>query len=498
MPQGMAEEKLSALNRALLDARSERMSKEVLHRQLRSLSAPQLASFPPVMASPLVQGLRTRLAELRDEEARLADTLGDRHPDLLRLRARVVALDGDLAAEIATIVRGIESEFEMARQRESNLAADLEAAKRGALSVNRKSIELAALRREVESSQQSLRELMSRTRETGLESQLRSTNLRIVEKADTPREPVFPRQTWNLQLAFFVGLAFGIGLAYVMERMDDTIRTPDDVTTGPMSLPFLGMIPEIPPTGPGVQAPLVLKEPRSAAAEAYRVLRTNLIFSSAQSKGRVIMVSSANPGEGKTTTVANLAAALAQNGARVLAVDADLRRPTMHDHFGLGHTPGLSDLIVGKCQVNDAIQGTRVSGLHVLACGYIPPNPAELLGSDNMRDLLAAQRHQFDWIFIDAPPILAMADAPVLCPIVDGLVMIVWAESSTRPALQRAVDQVHRVGGKLTGIVLNKVDLERNSYYYGQYYGEYYRKYYSEGVSSIADSAADAGTLPRQ
>ena len=228
--------------------------------------------------------------------------------------------------------------------------------------------------------------------------------------------------------------------------------------------------------------PVVLREPQSAAAEAYRVIRTNLIFSAPGARGRIVLFGSANPGEGKTTTVANLAASLAQNGARVLAVDADLRRPTLHRHFGLDHTPGLSDAVVGRSKLTEVVRATSVSGLSVIPCGYIPPNPAELLGSESLREVLHGLRKRYDWVLVDAPPILAMADTPVLCPFVDGLVLVVWSESSSRPALRRALDQLERVGGKLTGVVLNKVDLQRNAYYYGQHYGEYYRKYYGEGA----------------
>ena len=164
-----------------------------------------------------------------------------------------------------------------------------------------------------------------------------------------------------------------------------------------------------------------------------------------------MLFGSANPGEGKTTTVANLAASLAQNGARVLAVDADLRRPTLHRHFGLDHTPGSPTWWWGGSKRPRWCVPRPCAGLSVLPCGYIPPNPAELLGSDALRETLHSLRKKYDWVLVDAPPILAMADTPVLCPFVDGLVLVVWSESSSRPALRRALDQVERVGGKLTG-----------------------------------------------
>jgi len=465
---------------------------------MRSLPASQLASFPAVLANPIVQGLRTRLGEAQQKQSRLGDTLGERHPDMVALRAEIAASEDKLRAEIGSVLRSVESEYRTALQQEQKLQAGLESAKSEALVQNRKAVEYAILKREVETNQQLLKELMGRSQETGLESglnsELKSTNIRIVEKAEVPRIALTPQRLKNYQIALLIGIGLGIGLAILFEHMDNTLKTPEDVKNY-LGLPFLGMVPDVAArTSVSVlrPSPLILKNPGSAVAEAYRVLRTNLIFTSAEGTGRALLVSSASPGEGKTTTVANLASSLAQNGARVLAVDGDLRRPTMHQHFGIAKTPGLSDLIVGKCKASEAIQVTRFKGLQVLPCGYVPPNPAELLGSASMKEVLLALRSHYDWVLIDTPPILGMADTPVLCPLVDGVVLVVGAEISGRPAIERAVDQILGVGGKITGVVLNKVDLERNSYYYGQYYGEYYRSYYAEGAGRPAQRPAVA------
>ncbi len=211
------------------------------------------------------------------------------------------------------------------------------------------------------------------------------------------------------------------------------------------------------------------------------MLRTNLLFTSAETTGRAFVVTSAGPGEGKTTTLANLAAALAHNGSKVLAVDADLRRPTLHQHFGLPKSPGLSDMIVGNAAASNAIRSSRINGLQVLPCGYLPPNPAELLGSAMMKQIMEAVRSHYDWVLVDTPPILAMADAAVVCPTVEGVVMVVAGETSTKPQVERAVEQVRAIGSKVLGVVLNKVNLQKNAYYYSQHYGEYYRSYYAEG-----------------
>jgi capsular exopolysaccharide synthesis family protein len=437
-----------------------------------------------------VQVARSRLAELQSEQGRLSETLGDRHPDMVRVRNDVRQAEDKLHAEVRGALRAFEREVQSARAREAALASNLERAKSDTLSVNRSSVALSALKREVESHREVYQTLTDRSKETGLESELKATNVRIVEKAETPRAPISPNRTRNYQLALLIGLAIGVGLTLLFENFDNTVRTPEDVKA--MSLPFLGMIPAVTAAaGTTTARPAALRYPEGPVAEAYRVVRTNLLFSSVAEGGRALIVTSSNPGEGKTTTTANLAISLAANGAKVLVVDADLRRPTLHQHFTIAKTPGLSDVIVGKRKFSEAIQSVRGKSFHVLPCGYIPPNPAELLGSNVMRDIVRALKTRYDWVLIDTPPVLAMADTPVLCPFVDGIILVVASEASTRPAIQRAIDQLSGVGGTITGAVLNKVDLKRNSYYYSQHYGEYYRSYYSD--AEVPDKAFATG-----
>jgi capsular exopolysaccharide synthesis family protein len=496
--QSLVDQKLTALSTAVLQARTERISKEAAYNQMKNLGPNQLESFPLVMNSTVIQSMKTDLSDLHKEEVRLVDSLGDRHPDMMKLRGQIRTAEDRLRAEMRNVVRSLEAEYRTAASQEAGLAANLDAVKQEALEVNRRGSEFGVLKREVETHQQLYKELLTRNRQTDLESELTTTNIRVVEKAEVPRGPLSPRRTRNYQLGLLIGLALGIGLTVLFEHLDNTLKTPEDVKEH-LGLPFLGMVPDV-----GVKtanntprpSPLILKNPQSAVAEAYRVLRTNLIFSSAETTGRALVVTSANPGEGKTTTVANLASSLALNGAKVLAVDADLRRPTMHQHFGIPKTPGLSDLIVGKCQASESIHTTRFKGLQVLPCGYVPPNPAELLGSAAMKQVVDALRSHYDWVLIDTPPILAMADTPVLCPLVEGVILVIGAEVSGRPAIHRAVDQITSVGGKVIGVVLNKVDLERNSYYYGQYYGEYYRSYYAEGASRQPRAASGEISRP--
>jgi capsular exopolysaccharide synthesis family protein len=467
----------SNLSQAVLAARTERIAKESAAAQARGMSTAQLAAFPAVSLLPSVQEARAAVAARQAELARLSETLGDKHPDMVRVRAELAGAQEMQAQALRDAVRALEADADAARAREASHQVGLEGARRDNMDTSRRAIEYNALRREVDSRKEIYESLLGRSTETGLESELTATAVRIVERAEPPAAPYSPRRMRNYQLAFLIGLALGVGLAMLFEHADNTVKTPEDLKE--MNLPFLGLVPRS-AHSPSVVTQIAQRAgPDVAVEEAYRVIRTNLVFASPGEGGKVLLVTSANPSEGKTTSVAHLAAALAGSGARVLVVDADLRRPALHRQLRAEKAPGLSDLVVSRCQASQAILATNTPSLKILPSGHPSPNPAELLGSPRMREIIEALRGVYDWVIIDTPPVLAMADTPVLCPLVDGAVLVVASEESSRPAVLRAVEQITRVGGKLTGVVLNRVDLRRNSYYYGQYYGEYYRSYYA-------------------
>jgi capsular exopolysaccharide synthesis family protein len=474
----LIDQKVESINQAIVAARMERIQKETQLNLLRNTPPSQWETIPAVMANAVIQSLRNQLGDLQREEARLSQTLGDRHPDMVKVRADIRATEDRMRSETLAFQQSLVASVEASNQQEASLLASLEEAKKEALDLRKTSVDYDLLKREVDNAQQLLGELMKRAGTTDLGAGLRTTNIRLVERAEMPRAPFSPNRKRNYQLALILGLGIGIGLTILLDYLDATIKTPEEVKEN-LGLAFLGMVPrvEIKHTGAGQR--LIVDNPQLRVSEAYRLVRTNLLFTNPEGTGMAVVVSSANPGEGKSTTVANLAASLALNGSKVLAIDADLRRPTLHHHFGLQKSPGLSELTVGRCQASEAVQATRIQGLSLIACGYIPPNPAELLGSTNMRAAIKALRTAYDWVIIDSPPILAMADTAVVTPLTDGLVLVVSAETTARHAALRAADQIRGVNGKVLGVILNRVDLQRNAYYYGHYYGEYYRAYYS-------------------
>jgi len=275
-----------------------------------------------------------------------------------------------------------------------------------------------------------------------------------------------------------VPLLVPLGLAFGIEYLDDTVKTPDDVT-GRLRLPLLGLVPSV----RDKRVPLLSEPVPHDFGEAFRSLRTSLVFTSGADGPRVIAVTSSQPLEGKTTTACNLGMVLALGGSRVLLVDADMRRPGLHAVIGAQNEIGLSHLLVGQARVRDAVQKTTEPNLFVISAGRIPPNPSELLSSERMNALCAnLQSGPFDWVIIDTPPVLAVTDAVIVARAVSGVVFVIGSEMTRRVHAERAIETLTAGGTKSIGAVLNRVDFDRNRYYYSRYYGYHYQNYY--GTSS--------------
>jgi capsular exopolysaccharide synthesis family protein len=295
--------------------------------------------------------------------------------------------------------------------------------------------------------------------------------LSVVEEATLPRFPISPNVRMNVMLAAAIGAILAIGGAFLIEYLDDTIKNPDDVTRT-SSLPTLGAIARI--EGHEYSDKLIaVKQPLSPIVEAYRVLRTNLRFSSVDNPTRTLVMTSPGPSEGKSVSLANLAVVLAQSGQRVIVVDTDLRRPVQHKIFGLPNRYGLSDAILHPNPgVREHLQETNIENLRVLTSGALPPNPAELLASEKMKELVDELKSEADMILFDSPPTLVVADAAILGTWVDGVVMVNDVGNTRTNEARRAVEELRRVRANLLGVVLNRLSSNRSGYYYYYYYYE--------------------------
>jgi capsular exopolysaccharide synthesis family protein len=417
------------------------------------------------------------VADLRSQDAQLAVTFGEEYSQRKTIAASLEIKSAQLQQEIDKVVDSIRNEYDIAKGREEALDKQLQSQKAESLSQDNVAIGYLALEREAVSNRQLYNDLMSRAKVTGVTGEYKGTNVQIIDTAEMPRVPVLPDHQRDLTFALMTAFLLAIGLAFGMEYLDSRIKTPDDIKAY-LGVPFLGLVPVVQEKDKKGPSPLLERGVPAPFSEAMRALRTAVIFSSAADGTRSVMVTSTAPSEGKTVVSTNLADALAQAEQRTLIVDGDMRRPRVHEVFEMAQEPGLSNVLVGAVDINTAIRATGNPFLFVLPAGHVPPNPAELLGSVRYRKLLEQLAKEFDWIIVDAPPVMAVTDAAVVSNGVAGVVFVVGAEMTPRRTAQTALEQLAGARAKVIGAVLNRVNVHRHSYYYAQYYRKDYTRAY--------------------
>ena len=481
--QNVVVQRLADLNTALTRAATARIQKEAAYNQVKNIVQDPgvVDSLPTVLSNPFVQQQKAELAQLQRQRAQLSEKLGPNHPEMVKIGLAVQTAEAKIQAEVAQVAEAMRREYEAALAEERTLATELNSQKQEAQGLNRAGIEYGVLQRDATANRQMFEALLQRTQETGVSEEIRTGNIRVVDHAEVAASPVSPNIFNNLLMALFGGLMFAIGLAFAFEYADDRIKNPDELKKH-LGLPFLGMVPAL--FDKNAPPPLIGKGVPNNFAESFRSIRTNVLFSSTDQGGRLVVITSSTPGEGKTTVSTNVAVALAQAGHRVLLIDADMRKPRVHQVFEAGLTPGLSNLLVGNATASEAIHESSTSGLWIMPAGTHPPNPAELLGSKRFKDFAAFLMQYFDWVIIDTPPVMAVTDASLAANLAHGVLFVVGSEMTSRRIAQRAVEQLEMGQARFLGAVLNRVDLEHNAYYYSRYYRADYGNYY--GPSSDA------------
>jgi len=493
--QNIVTAKLDELNRELTAAQTDRIQKESNYKLAADGNPGAFSKTSREGSSSMLDKLREKEAELDTQRAQVTTQFGTGYPKVAELSNQLKQVRAEIAAEETRMQQGIRDEYLAALQRESLLVTAFNQQKQEANQLNESAIEYTVLKRDAEANRQLYQNLLERLKEAGVSAGLRSSNIRVVDVARTPTSPIKPNVPRNIELGFLLGLACGVGLAFVLESLDTSIRTLEEI--GAIStLPALGTIPLQSSSNGSMrkrlkatsieseksESPTLITyaRPRSEAAEAFRSLRTSILLSSYGAPPKVILVTSALPQEGKTTISANSALVLAQRGSRVLLIDADLRRPGIDRLFGFRSRGGLSTLISGGDKCEDVIiPFTDVPNLWILPAGPIPPQPAELLGSTVMKDQIARWRVEFDHVIIDTPPCLSVTDAVILSPEADRVILVARAGKTTKLALRRACELLLQVNARVMGIVLNALNLDSaESYYY--YGGRYSRHYYHD------------------
>ncbi|HVH25593.1 MAG TPA: polysaccharide biosynthesis tyrosine autokinase [Vicinamibacterales bacterium] len=472
-------QKLADLNAAVTQAKTERFQKQSLSNQLQSLAknGGSLDTFPAILSNSYIQQQKAELAQLQSQQSQLSEKLGEKHPDIVKVRLAIQLAQSKLDGEIAKVVQSVRNEYQSALAKENSLIDALNQQKGEAMSMNRKAIDYGVLERDVQSNKQIYESLLQRAKETGVSTELKTSNIRVVDEAERPRVPASPHKLMNLSLALLGGTFFAVGLAFFFEYVDSRIKTPDEITQY-LGLPSLGMVPALDPKTWQGGDPLISSGVPPGFAEAIRSIRTNILFSSTEEGVRTLVVTSTGPGEGKTMIATNLAIGFAQAGQRVLLIDADMRRPRVHEMFRQKQEPGLSNLMVGHAPPSACIRKSSVAGLWLLTAGRTPPNPAELLGSQRFKDFIGSLGEHFDSVIIDSPPAMAVTDAAIAASTAGGIVFVIGAEMTSRQAAKAAIQQLENAQRCFLGAVLNRVELERNAYYYSSYYRREYVQYY--------------------
>jgi polysaccharide biosynthesis transport protein len=475
-------------------------------------SDPEELPSTELLASGYLQKLRDEYQEAKKSRDALgASGKGDNHPLVREVATRVEVTKAALLGEVLNIRHGVERDLEVIRHQEAGESSLFEQTRKRAVELNLKEIEYHRLDRSFTENERLYELLLTRTKDADLARMMRVNNIRLVDQATEPHEPIRPRTLVNLAIGTFGGMILGFFLPWLREQLDSTIKTPDDVEET-MEITCLGLLPDVaagenkrPYYARRRRRPLPLapaashmelfahEQPLSGLAEAARSLRTNLMFMNPDRPFRKLLVTSAAPAEGKTTVACSIAIALAQGGQRVCIVDADLRRPRLHRIFDRIGDAGITNVLIGDATIEDVARPTAIKNLWSVPSGPIPPNPGDILHSDRLRKFLEELGERFDRVIIDSPPLVAVTDAAVLSKDVDGTVYVIRAFKTTKQLARQGLRALKDVGAPIAGAVLNAVDFNRRDYY--EYY-QYYR-YKREGYAATGQrESADASPTP--
>jgi succinoglycan biosynthesis transport protein ExoP len=472
---------LEELNKQLADAEVDRMVKEARLKAIKS-STPDVIDAAAVQ-DPALQAIKEQLTQLRGQYSSMSQTYGTAYAPLKSLKAQIDQLQRNLGDEETAQVDRAQKEYDAAQNNEDMLRKSLNDEEQSAYKNGAKGVQYEFARSEYEANRILYDGLQQRLQEAGIMAGLHTTSIRIVDNADIPVFPSHPRKRANLAVGGASGLMLGFILALLFESLDTNLKTMNDIERA-LQLPLLAAIPSVETED---LLPSKFRESAisrgasswSRIAEALRGMRTSILLSSPGAPPKVIMITSTRPAEGKSSVATLMAITFALNGSRVLLIDADLRRPSVHLRFRIPKGLGLSSLLSGKSNIKDATtEWPELTNLHIMTSGPVPPLPSELLGSRQMEDLILNLRAEYDFVLIDTPPVLAVTDASILGRLTDAAILIIRYGAAQRHVVQRCIDLLDRSGAHLLGVAVNVVDFKAPEY--SEYYGRKYYEYYGE------------------
>jgi len=468
-------QKLSQVSSEFTKAQTERKELEEVYQQItnatRETSA--LENIPIFATNDVLQKIREQIFKAKQNIKDLSKKYGHKHPVMIKANDELGILKSEINFEIKRIVASTKNSLELAISRETNLEVRLTATKAELLNVNEKFVQFSIMKREVDTNRVLYDALTSNIKRTGVTEQAQSANIWVVRKATLPGAPSHPDKKKALTLGLALGIGLGIAIAFVLEYLDNTIKSEKDLT-GKFDLTILGTVEQVKGAGTEVES-MIVNQPLSPLAESYRLVRSNLLLSAAEHPPKTILVTSMGPREGKTSTTINLARVLSQGDKKVLIIDCDLRKPRMHTLFGMDNKAGLSNFLTGTMDGN-ILYDVPGEGIKLIPSGLIPPNPAELLSSRKMKMLVDKMADMFDFVLLDSPPIQRVTDSLAVSQIVEGAIVVVRARLTTYDMLTSGMKKLRDVNAPFIGFVLNGMHRsEAGSGYYAGY-NTYYAK----------------------
>ena len=474
----LADTDLKALNEAL---QKTTMSRIHLQEEWEQATGTTGLGLPQVLLDPSIQALRTQRATLLAQYQEKLGTFKPAYPDMVRLKSQIDQIDHILKEAVITIKQSLKAKYEAALQEEESLRKKIGEAKSTVINTRNKEIEYNILKREADTNRTLYQGLLQQYKDVGVAGAVDTNNVAIIDRAQLPGSPFTPVLRKNLLISFVLGLLATALTIAVLEILDDTFKSPEEVEEQ-LGLAVLGII----PLATSDVVTDIKDSPNSPLAEAYRSFRTALQFSTDQGAPKSILVTSARPGEGKSTTALALAINFAQLGTKVLLIDADLRNPSQHRNLKVENKAGLANYLAGGGGSGGIFQQTQIPGLYFMASGPLPPNPAELLAGPKMLSLLSAASENFDTIVIDSPPIMGLADSPLLASIAGGTLLVMATADTRRGVIRAALKRLHFARARMVGAVMNKFDFRTASYGYGYGYGYGAIEHYGYGQNAHA------------
>lgn len=472
---------LSELNSHLIIARTARAQAEARLEQTREIinSNDDTASIAEVLSSELISKLREQESEVLRKKSELESRYGPRHPLMIKVRAEIDNINDNIEREIKKIILGIEYEVSAAKIKEKSMEKSLENLRKKLNTTNKFEMQLTELLREMEANQHLYDSFLVRFKETSEDQSYSQNNARIIAVAQIPEKPSWPKKKIILALAIILGAGIGVLVVFAIEHFDNVFRNGQQVEEI-IGIPAIGMIPELAPNENPID--YAINKVTSAFAESLRSTATAVHFSNPDNPPKSIVVTSSTPKEGKSVFASSLARLMAKSGAKVLLVDCDMRLPSIHKYFGIELKKGLGDLLTNGATLKEIIAVDKKSGLHYIRSFHDTPYSQELLGSKKMEEFIRMAEKSYDMVILDTPPVMALSDSIVLSCVADATVLLARWEKTPRNVVKESVKRISVSGINIAGIVLSRVDMEKQAEYdygdAGYYYGKY-RDYYT-------------------